>query len=79
MAVSFEDHAAAEREIKGSGVGFVIVKAARFVEGEKKKVVRVFGERGEGIGWSPSVTRRSVAGFLVERAVEGRGTTVLAN
>lgn len=81
MCYQWEDHAAVDKEVKESGVGFVLVRPVMMREGGKRPV-RVFGEGGKGVGVLAAVTRRSVAGFMVD-AVEGDewdgGTPVISN
>jgi len=47
------------------------VRPCMLVEG-KKKEVKYWGDEGKGSGLFPSVTRESVAGFLVD-CVEEKG------
>ena len=67
MAVQFEDHDMTDREMKESGVNFVLVRPVRLAEGEKK-AVKVHGNTGKGLGLMASISRKSVAGFLVDCA-----------
>lgn len=69
MAVSFADHGFVEEETKKAGLEWTVVKPAMLREGEKM-VVKDLGEDGERAGWLPSVTRESVARFMVV-VVEG--------
>jgi uncharacterized protein YbjT (DUF2867 family) len=81
MDVTVEDHNLVDKAVKGSGLDFVMVRAAMLM-GEEGLPVRELGDEGEKAGWLPSVSRRSVAGVMVD-AVEqdkwdGR-TPVIAN
>lgn len=84
MAAAFEDHSALEPVVEESGLEWTLVRAAMMSdgkEGERKKV-KVWGEKGEGVGWLAKVTREGVAGFVVETCLEEgkwvRGTPVIA-
>ena len=72
--IGFKDHEAVEAfmkaEVEKGGVEWTGVKPVMLVEGEKRGV-KVWGETGNGAGAMPNVTRRSVAGFLVD-CVEGK-------
>jgi len=70
MAAHFEDHDAVEHRLRAEeGTDWVLVRAARLTEGEQR-VVREFGDEGAGAGFFASVSRSSVARFLVD-VVEG--------
>ncbi|KAK1978057.1 NADH(P)-binding-domain-containing protein [Colletotrichum cereale] len=53
---------------RGTGVDWVLVRPPMLTEGESLPV-KVHGDDGSGVGWMPKITRRSVAGFMVD-AVE---------
>ena len=81
MDVTVEDHNLVDKAVKGSGLDFVMVRATMLM-GKEVLPIRELGDEGEEAGWLPSVTRKSVAGVLVD-AVEqdkwdGR-TPVIAN
>ena len=70
IKIAFDDHEAVERLLreeaaKDARLKFVEVKATGLSNGEKK-TVRVCGEEGFGCGWL--VSRKSVAGFMVDAA-----------
>ena len=67
MAAQFADHDATDRELKDSGVVFVLVRPVRLSDGEKKEV-KVYGDVGKGLGMFQSISRRSVAAFLIDAA-----------
>ncbi|KAI9778551.1 MAG: hypothetical protein M1835_004901 [Candelina submexicana] len=69
MRYQYEDHNLVEREVRGMGVDYVLVRPCRLSEAEKLPV-RVWGDTGRGVGVGASVGRRCVAGFLVD-CVEG--------
>lgn len=81
MGATIEDHNQMDETVKESGLTFVLVRAT-MLRGENSLPVREFGDEGEGAGWLPSISRRSVAGFLLD-AVEGtawdRRTPVVAS
>lgn len=93
MAVGQKDHAGVEELVrragKEDGVRWTLVRPCMLAGGEdggEVLPVKVFGERGEGLGCLPSVTRRSVAEWVVGVALdEVKGedwvgkTPVLAN
>jgi uncharacterized protein YbjT (DUF2867 family) len=81
MDVTVEDHNLVDKVVKASGLNFVMVRSA-MLKGEEVAPLKELGDEGEKAGMMPSVSRRSVAGFLVD-AVEqdkwdGR-TPVVAN
>lgn len=72
MRVGNRDHEAVEGFMRAQKeVEWIGVRACMLVEGEKREV-KVWGKTGKGSGWVPRVTRRSVAGFLVD-CVEDEG------
>jgi nucleoside-diphosphate-sugar epimerase len=81
MDVTVDDHNLVDAVVKGSGLNFVMVRSA-MLKGEEMLPLRELGDEGERAGWMPSVSRRSVAGMLVD-AVEQSGwdrrTPVIAN
>ncbi|MCJ1333330.1 hypothetical protein MMC10_010024 [Thelotrema lepadinum] len=80
MAAQFVDHDATDKEVKDSGSNFVLVRPVRLSEGEKKAVI-VHGDIGKGLGMFNSISRRSVASFLlnaVESAKYDRRTPVIS-
>ncbi|KAL5341958.1 TrkA-N domain dehydrogenase [Aspergillus crustosus] len=77
LIYGYEDHGRVEKLIRDSGVNFVLVRPGRFVEsksvpGQREKEVRIWPNDGKGVPLMASVTRGSVAGFLVDVAV-GKG------
>ena len=51
--------------LRSSGLQWTIVKPAMLSDGERKEV-KVWGNQGKSIGMMPSVSRASVAGFIVQ-------------
>jgi len=82
MAAHFGDHEAVESRFRTEkGIDWVLVRATRLTEGEQK-AVREFGDDGARAGFFASVSRSSVAKFLVD-VVEGEkwngSTPVIGN
>ena len=69
MASQFADHDAVEVEVKKSGVPFVLVKPMRLTDGGENKV-KCWDDQGKGMSMLASISRESVAKFLVD-VVEG--------
>lgn len=66
LGKKFSDHEETEKVIKeASSIKSVIVKAAMLKNGESKPV-EYLGEAGEKAKFMPSITRASVANFMVE-------------
>ncbi|CZR53597.1 uncharacterized protein PAC_03477 [Phialocephala subalpina] len=82
IGAAFEDHNALEPVVRESGLEWTLVRSVMMGDGGKGEV-KVFGERGEGIGWMPKIGREAVAGFVIEECLEGGkwvdGTPVIAN
>ena len=82
MSHQWEDHAHVDREMKQSGLDYVLVRPVMLKEGEPKPI-SFFGNQGaKGVGLTSSITRKSVSRFLVD-AVEkdewDRSTPVITN
>lgn len=86
LKVAYKDHEMVESfmmtEGKKGGIRWTGVKPGMLTEGEKK-AVKAFGERGEGAGVFSSISKSSVASWLVD-CVEGGDnwigkTPVIAN
>ena len=67
MEVTLEDHNLVDKAVKGSGLNFVMVRSA-MLKGEEAAAVMDLGDDGEKAGMMPSVSRKSVAGFLLDAA-----------
>lgn len=82
MSYQWEDHAAVDREMKQSGLDYVLVRPAMLKEGEAKSV-EFHGDKGDqGVKLMSSITRRSVSKFLVDAAERDewdRSTPVITN
>jgi hypothetical protein len=69
MIYSYDDHNAAEKEVRDSGVTFVFVRPSRLVESEVTEV-KEWPNNGKGVGLMGSASRISVARFLVDAALD---------
>lgn len=82
MTHQFEDHGLVDKEIKESGMDYVLARPVMLKEGDAKPVV-LHGNKGDkGVGLTSGVTRKSVAEFLVDAAEKSdwdRTTPVLTN
>lgn len=69
ISIGFKDHKKVEQVIRSDatveGLEWTLVRAVMLSDGEEKEV-KVFGEEGKGVGALPSVSRKSVAGFMVK-------------
>ena len=70
MRATLDDHNAVDEVLRGSGVNFVAPRVA-MLKGEESKEVRFWGEEGEGLGWMPTISAKSVAEFLLDASVNG--------
>lgn len=84
LQFSYADHNLVDKEMKSpdrKDIDYVLVKPTRLTNGEKASL-RFYGDNGVGMGALHSISRTSVAGFLVD-AVEkntwDRSTPVIAN
>ena len=66
LGLSYEDHNLVDKEVRASGLDYVMVRPTRLTEGEAKPV-KTFGNTGKGVG--SGISKKSVAVFLVD-AVE---------
>lgn len=75
MKIGMEDHDAVEKLVREEGekggLEWTLVKPVMLGEGPKREEVVVFGEDGRGTGCVEKVGRETVAGFVVERCLEG--------
>ena len=67
MKVQFKDHDKVDAETKSSGLPYVLVRPV-MLKGEEAAPVKEFGDGGKGAGFMPSISRASVARFLVDAA-----------
>lgn len=67
MIYQYDDHNLAAQETRASGETYVFVRPARLVEGDAQEV-KEWPEHGKGIPMMASITRESVAKFLVKAA-----------
>lgn len=81
MDVTIEDHNLVDKAVKTSGLKFVLVRSA-MLKGEETAEVKDLGDEGEKAGMMPSVSRKSVATFLLDAAEQDKWdgrTPVIAN
>ncbi len=69
MRFQYDDHNLVAKETKASGETYVLVRPSRLVEREAQGV-RDYPDHGKGVPMSASITRGSVAKFLVDAAEE---------
>lgn len=81
MSQTLEDHNLVDEEIKKSGVRFVLVRPA-MLRGEEAMEIKFHSDCGEGAKFMPSISRKSVAVFLLdaaERDTWNGSTPVISN
>ena len=67
MGIGYKDHELAEEVIKQSGLTYVLARPIRLVDGPSTDI-HFFGNDGQGIGAFGTISRQSVATFLVDAA-----------
>jgi len=67
MAKQFNDHNLVDSEIRKSGLDWTLVRPA-MLNGEEALPVKIMESDGKGAGFMPSVSRESVAVFMVQAA-----------
>jgi hypothetical protein len=81
MSYQFQDHGLVDEEIRSSGLEWVLVRPA-MLKGEQANPIQDLGDKGEKAGFMPSISRASVALFLIN-AVEKKDwvgrTPVISN
>lgn len=65
MRHSYDDHDLVNEEVKRASVKYVLPRPPWLTNGEMGPV-RTFGDRGDGIGTFAMISRKSVAGFLLD-------------
>ena len=81
MKHSYDDHDLVDKEIKLSGVNFVLPRPPWLTNG-RARPVRTFGNTGKGIGKFATVSRKSIAEFLLDACEKqdwDRSTPVIAS
>jgi hypothetical protein len=68
MGIGYKDHEQVEMVVKQSDRSYVLVRPARFIKGPSTHI-HFYGGKGEGIGSLKTITKESVATFLLD-AVE---------
>ncbi|KAJ5278886.1 hypothetical protein N7478_004258 [Penicillium angulare] len=69
MRFQYDDHNHTDREVRQKGVTFVFVRPARLVDSDVM-TIRDWANDGKGIPLMASCSRKSVANFLVDAALE---------
>ena len=81
MALQYHDHNVADDETRASDLDWVLVRPVMLKQGDAQPVKHL-GNKGEDAGFMPSISRASVASFLVD-AVENntwdKSTPVICN
>lgn len=67
MAQTLEDQNLMDEELKKSGVDFVLVRPC-MLKDDAAAHIKFHGERGEGSGFMPSISPKSVAAFVLDAA-----------
>lgn len=67
MKLALEDHARVDALVRESGMPFVLARAAALKDGDAA-AVREWDDNGKGAPWIPSITRESLAEWLVDAA-----------
>lgn len=67
MRIALADHEELDKLVRASGLRFVMARPCRLVEGEAAEV-KVWPDCGKGCAWMPTITRGSVARWLVDAA-----------
>lgn len=81
MYLQYDDHNLVDKEVKASCIDYVLARPARLEEG-KVKPVRAYGNKGKGVAMTASITRGSVAHWLVDASEQktwNSQTPVLTN
>ncbi|OGM42669.1 TrkA-N domain dehydrogenase [Aspergillus bombycis] len=67
MIYQYEDHNHTDREVRASGIDFVLVRPSRLVDTDVREV-KFWPQDGKGVPLMASTSRVSVAGWLVDAA-----------
>lgn len=81
MATQFADHVEVDRLLKDSGMDFTLVRPA-MLKGDEALPVKHIGDHGQGASFMPSISRASVAQFMLDAATSEewtRRTPVICN
>ena len=82
MTHQFEDHGLVDKELKESGMDYVLARPVMLKEGDAKPIVEHGNVGDKGVGLTSGITRKSVAKFLVDAAQKSdwdKMTPVLTN
>ncbi|KAK3658499.1 hypothetical protein LTR56_001910 [Elasticomyces elasticus] len=81
MKHSYDDHDLVDKEIKSSGVNYVLPRPPWLTNG-RSRPVRIFGNNGHGVGSFATISRESVADFLLDACEQDtwdKSTPVIAS
>ena len=81
MSYQFEDHGAVDKEVKASEVEYVLARPTVLTQGDAQPV-KTFGNLGKSVRLTSTITRCSVAVFLVDAAEKNdwnKSTPVITN
>lgn len=67
MGIAFKDHELVEDAVKISGLNYVLARPIRLVDGPAAPI-HEYGNKGDGIGSFNTITKESVARFLLDAA-----------
>lgn len=82
MSAALKDHELVDREVKESDVDYVIARPLMLKDGDAQQVKEHGNDGAQGVGLTSSITRKSVAIFLVDAAEKSKWdktTPVLTN
>jgi uncharacterized protein YbjT (DUF2867 family) len=82
MSHQFEDHGLVDKEMKESGMDYVLARPVMLKEGDAKPVIEHGNTGDRGVGLMSAITRKSVANYLLDAAEKSdwdRKTPVLTN
>ncbi|KAI3390927.1 hypothetical protein diail_8342 [Diaporthe ilicicola] len=84
VKLTYDDHDAAEEELRGAGAGvkWVVVRPGRLTEGDDKKQAKVWPAEKGMVGMTASISRGAVARFALDAAEssewDGKDPIILA-
>jgi NAD(P)H-binding len=82
MTYQFEDHGLVDKEMKGSGMDYVLARPVMLKEGDAKPIIEHGNVGDKRVGLLSGITRKSVAKFLLDAAEKSdwnKMTPVLTN
>jgi hypothetical protein len=82
MSYQYDDHNLVDKEIKESGLDYVLVRPTMLDRLAESRPVKEYGNLGKGVGLTSKISSKSVALFLldaVEKSAWDRTTPVITN